>query len=740
MFINEGETPFIRTVVAAPQPLCVLATDIQLKQLQLCCTDPSAFSIVSVDPTFNLGSFFVTPIVFLHKAFMTKRSHKSPVFLGPILIHQQMNTHAYCFFAHQLQVLLPSLSNIQAFGTDGELALVAGFRNAFPNAIHLRCFKHCRDNCEAKLKELNLNDSARQEIIADIFGTECSTQIQLGLVDAVSEQDYDTKFGALKQRWNELEMRGKRVPTGEEVIPEFYSWFEAHKSHVVRSSMIQSVRKAAQLGDPPEKFYTNASESTNNVLKIKVDRKQQSLPDFVNHAKDLVGTYEKNIERAFYQRGDWRLADTISSLLPQKNRLAQVLNATTSLSDLLSAASLAPSTSGTDAQSNAASLLKPVDVVPGQSTTGNLSIAPQVLIEASGINIHEDTLRSIWSKAEMLVKGASLVVPVPGSKSRYDRMVASSANDCPHHVTTPIKFTGQFRCDSKCAMYGTYKICAHTVAAAEHCKQLELFLHWLIKQNVTPNLSHMALSGIPKGAGKKGGKPSSSKRKRQTQPSSSKRVVDRAEAGTSSLNSDCVVDRAEAGTSSLNSDCVVDHAEAGTSSLSSDRVVDRVEAGTSICASSITTCNLQMPPAPQYWPMYQPSFFPTRTTPTSAGATCGYSFHSQVISPFPFSLKILTSRIQICQSCRIRFHPENDHPPYNLVICRKECRQYRGNDGHMRTPSSPSNSHYHVNWSCICAADSMFTADKLLVPTEVHNLLLPEHKQFLFTMLGLQIN
>ena len=169
-------------------------------------------------------------------------------------------------------------------------------------------------------------------------------------------------------------------------------------------------------------------------------------------------------------------------------------------------------------------------------------------------------------------------------------------------------------------------------------------------------------------------------------------------------------------------------------------MVDRVEAGTSICASSITTCNLQMPPALQYWPLYQPSFFPTQTTPTSAGATCGYSFHSQVISPFPFSLKILTSRIQICQSCRIRFHPENDHPHYNLVICRKECRQYRGKDGHMRTPSSPSNSHYHVNWSCICAADSMFTADKLLVPTEVHNLLLPEHKQFLFTMLGLQIN
>ena len=28
--------------------------------------------------------------------------------------------------------------------------------------------------------------------------------------------------------------------------------------------MIESVRVAAQLGNPPEKFYTNASESMNN--------------------------------------------------------------------------------------------------------------------------------------------------------------------------------------------------------------------------------------------------------------------------------------------------------------------------------------------------------------------------------------------------------------------------------------------------------------------------------------------
>ena len=57
--------------------------------------------------------------------------------------------------------------------------------------------------------------------------------------------------------------------------------------------MIQGVRVAVQLGNPPEKFYTNASESMNNVLKLKTDRKMQSLTEFVNHVYDLVSVYVK---------------------------------------------------------------------------------------------------------------------------------------------------------------------------------------------------------------------------------------------------------------------------------------------------------------------------------------------------------------------------------------------------------------------------------------------------------------
>ena len=733
--VEKGEIPFVRSVLAAPQPLCVLATDIQLKQLQLCCTDPKTFSVLSIDPTFNLGSFYVTPMVFLHKAVISKRTHRHPVFIGPLLIHLRMNLEAYSFFAHQIQILLPSLSNIRAFGTDGELALVTAFKNAYPNAIHLRCFKHFQDNCDAKLRALNLVDAVRQEILGDIVGVEGPDQRELGLVDAVDEHDFDTKLAMLEERWEKLEKEGRKMIPGEVVQPQFYSWFVSEKRDVVRSSMLQSVRIAAQLGNPPDRFYTNASESTNNILKLKVDRKQQSLPAFVTHVQELVSAHEKNIERAFFRRGDWRLSDAfspfeaVSQLRSRKKLVKKVLEASCCLTELATEASLhAPSTSAAAAgatastqiamhapstSSEASSSSRKADPLSGASACG-LSVSCNVALGA-GMGIHEDTLKGIWGKAESLVSDDSLVVAVPGSSKSYHRMVASSSSECPHLVTTPAKFTGQFKCDSKCTMYATYKICSHTVAAAEVSGKLIEFLEWHIKQKSSPNLTNLSLAGIPKGAGEKGGVPKNTrKRRRASVPATKKAVVDRLNASSTPTSSASLV---------------------STGPLSS-------------CAQTHMQAAPSFPPQQMYWYSSSPfSFSPhypthSSTLPTPAStlqATDSSLSSSAVVSPFPFTLKILTERIRICQGCRIPFHPHSDQPPYDLVICRKECRPYRGQGGHIKTPSMPSNSHYHVSMLCVRSAEPTFLPQQLSVPGDVHAYLTMEHKQFIFSMLGLQL-
>jgi hypothetical protein len=55
----KEDSAYIRSVEAAPEPMCILATDQQLTDLERFCTGDH-FGIICIDPTFNLGPFYVT--------------------------------------------------------------------------------------------------------------------------------------------------------------------------------------------------------------------------------------------------------------------------------------------------------------------------------------------------------------------------------------------------------------------------------------------------------------------------------------------------------------------------------------------------------------------------------------------------------------------------------------------------------------------------------------------------------
>ena len=85
---------FVRCVQAAPESLCILATDYQLQELEKNCTNSHNFGVLSLDPTFDLGKFYVTPMVFPLRMFYSKRTGTSPYYIGPLLIHQTLKEPA----------------------------------------------------------------------------------------------------------------------------------------------------------------------------------------------------------------------------------------------------------------------------------------------------------------------------------------------------------------------------------------------------------------------------------------------------------------------------------------------------------------------------------------------------------------------------------------------------------------------------------------------------------------------
>lgn len=139
---------FVRSVNFDDGIMSVVGTDQQFYDISRFCGRGSGVgSVIGVDPTFNLGDFYVTPTVYEHKLIINKVTRKHPCFIGPTMIHIDRKYGSYYYFASQLRKLSPDLEGgFTAVGTDGEEALSSAFLTVFPNSIHLLCALHKRDN------------------------------------------------------------------------------------------------------------------------------------------------------------------------------------------------------------------------------------------------------------------------------------------------------------------------------------------------------------------------------------------------------------------------------------------------------------------------------------------------------------------------------------------------------------------------------------------------------------------
>ena len=178
--INREEVPFIREVTGAPELRCILGFDWQLEDLSTFCTDPSEFSILGADPTFNLGRFNVTVTSYRNLKVVDRISGHHPTMIGPMLISQTKIFDAYNHFFSKLISLNKDTRGIMAFGTDGEEELYKAMRISFPHAVHVRCFTHFRDNCKDQLKSSNVPEEAQKDFLFDIFGRRVGDTLEKG--------------------------------------------------------------------------------------------------------------------------------------------------------------------------------------------------------------------------------------------------------------------------------------------------------------------------------------------------------------------------------------------------------------------------------------------------------------------------------------------------------------------------------------------------------------------------------
>ena len=158
------------------------------------------------------------------------------------------------------------------------------------------CYSFGR-NVKQQLQDRKFPEQHRKVTLDEIFGSRMGTVYTEGLIDSKTCDDFNSKLSSLKPVWEERESSDASCTKG------FHDWFLQHKAEVFKCSAICSV---PGLGNPPELFTTNASESLNSVLKSKVNYEKSELNKFIGKMKCLVDDQQREVERAVCRRGKYR--------------------------------------------------------------------------------------------------------------------------------------------------------------------------------------------------------------------------------------------------------------------------------------------------------------------------------------------------------------------------------------------------------------------------------------------------
>ena len=351
------------------------------------------------------------------------------------------------------------------------------------------------------MRSLGIPHQVAEEFLTDILGKQHGSTYIEGLVDCRSEQEFDERLQALERAWNDREL-----PYSPSSGPRFYSSFCTYQAEIVKHHMRRDVREAVGLGCPPSIFTTNSSESLNASIKLKVDYKQQEWPQFNKLMREFVMAQRDEVIRSLSGRGQYRLALEFSHLATSPTNWSKMTPSQRKkvISDFDSAVI---------SKSNTTSLamttsLPPATVSSAASSSSSRSLS--VSAEDCGIlTIPFITLQGMWEKAERLLSSKTEITPAPGSDPKA-RMVLSLTSDTPHFVRC--KANGQYICDSACIRWTSANICSHTLAVAETNGELLKFLQWYSATGNAPNISILAMQGLPSGRGRKGGQ---AKRKRK---------------------------------------------------------------------------------------------------------------------------------------------------------------------------------------------------------------------------------
>jgi len=727
----EKGTVFVRDVTCAPEPMAVIATDQQLLDLERFCTNPYDFCVLGIDPTFKLGDFSVTPMVYRHLIVEDVRSHASPIMPGPMLVHQRKLFRSYNYFLSTLVGIKPTLAHVLAVGTDGEQNLVDALAHQFKSADHLRCIRHLQQNVEKHLHEKGFPQSAIKQYAHDIFGfTDKEGCYHEGLIDAFDAFEFDVHVGELKDEWNRREL--DCLPSGSST-PQFFDWFLKNKAADLKECTLRALREKVGMGSPPKPFYTNDSESLNAVIKEKVDYKKQQWPIFNDKMKQLVDLSQREVEKAVIGTGRYQVKEQYRHLIvdqkkwfrmteAQRARHLQKFNSITVTStspghplSILAKESTSQgghTTAGYDDYS---------DITSGRYLRKtSLSVSLDEIASKSAVP--NDALKGIWEKAASLASSSSAITFVPGG-NELDKMVQSYGGTAPHLVKVRGASQADYVCDEKCPQFKSLHICAHTVAAAETNGALLKFVGVFLKRHgkKPANLTKLALHDMPSHPGKKKNERVRKRTPKRSPPNDENRIP--FQVASSYSRSSPSEHELE-----FESTC-----EQGWMANTPQRLPQPPPLIHAACTPNQVFLQLPHSGPATGFSLGSVQNFTQSAAPPLLHVPIQQSSPS-IHQTTPFKIFLLCGNISTCHGCLNEFLRTG--PPYDLIVQHQEDRSYTSPVTGLQA-TKYGNAYYHPHLECIRRKWPAFIPDDLVIPANLGERLQDSHKQLLFENFGI---
>ena len=152
VYARDKEDELVKNHTDFPIDTWVLGTKVMHSDLVRFTTCEGLRRPFSVDPTFNMGPFEVTPIVYQNLILTNKHTNNHPVFLGPTMVHHNKDYGTYKILSSTCVSKCKGFRNAKGFITDGEAPLQGAFEDDLSEATALRCFRHFEGNCKEHLR------------------------------------------------------------------------------------------------------------------------------------------------------------------------------------------------------------------------------------------------------------------------------------------------------------------------------------------------------------------------------------------------------------------------------------------------------------------------------------------------------------------------------------------------------------------------------------------------------------